>query len=74
MKNIIRISLFSFFSIIPEFSWSCSVCGGSLTEEKAAAYLAITGLLVSMPVLMLGILGVWIYHRYKQTDCISPAG
>ena len=67
MKSFKRILIISVLSVLPGLQWACSVCGGVLAEEKADAYIWITGLLASMPVLMFGILGTWIYYRYKDS-------
>ncbi len=66
MPNIRKILILSSFVLIPSMSWACSVCGGALAEDKADAYLVITALLVSMPILMFCLIGVWVYKRYKH--------
>ncbi len=55
----------------PVTTWACSVCGGSLAQEKADAYTVVTGLLASLPVIMFAVLGIWIYQHYRPLEDVS---
>lgn len=46
-------------------AFSCSVCGGGISDEKVTAYLLITGLLSALPIIM-GILLFLLIRRINK--------
>jgi len=55
--------------LMPVAAQACSVCGGGYTQKQQDAYLFITILLASMPLIMGGGLVFWFYRKFRnQTE------
>ncbi|MDD9944412.1 MAG: hypothetical protein OXU20_25430 [Myxococcales bacterium] len=52
----------------PETVSACSVCFSAKNEENQIAYLASTGFLTFLPLLLVGALLLWVRKRTQDTE------
>jgi hypothetical protein len=51
---------------VPRFAAACAVCFTGRADETRVAFLATTGLLSALPLLLIGSLVWWIRRRARQ--------
>lgn len=60
----------------PQLATACAVCFTGRTDETRVAFLATTGFLTALPILLVGTLVWWLCRRARQIrdehESISP--
>ncbi len=51
--------------LIPSFVKACAVCFSGKEETLEAFYIT-TVLLTLLPIIMLALIGIWIYRKYRK--------
>lgn len=52
-------------------AWACPVCFSAKNEENQIAYIATTGFLTFLPLLMIGGLVLWVRHKVRELHELS---
>ena len=52
--------------LVPQLAAACSVCFTGRADETRIAFLATTGLLSALPILLIGSLVWWLRRRARQ--------
>jgi len=53
--------------LIPSISNACAVCFSGKEETLEAFYIT-TVLLTLLPILMLALIGIWLYRKYRKVS------
>jgi len=49
-------------------AWACPVCFSAKNQENQVAYLATTGLMTFLPLMIAGGVAVWLRRRFAELD------
>tara|TARA_Y100001970_G_scaffold283567_1_gene399000 strand:+ start:1778 stop:2023 length:246 start_codon:yes stop_codon:yes gene_type:complete len=65
LVHFLQAKFFLYLIIIPKDANACAVCFSGKEETLQAFYIT-TIFLTLLPILMLTILGIWLYRKYRK--------
>jgi high-affinity Fe2+/Pb2+ permease len=68
LRSLLAAGAATALGLAPGAALACSVCMSGRDDETRAAFLATTGLLTALPLLMVGGLVWWLRRRARQLD------
>jgi len=66
MKFTPAVLIATAVSLVPRLAAACAVCFTGRSDETRVAFLATTGLLTALPLLLIGSLVWWLRRRTRQ--------
>ena len=66
MMRALAVMFSSAVLFVPQFAAACAVCFTGRADETRVAFLATTGLLSVLPMLLIGSLVWWLRRRARQ--------
>lgn len=70
MALFLQIIIVLSFSLFPRIVEACAVCFSGKEESLEAFYLT-TVLLTLLPLVMLSLIGYWLYRQYRKEENVS---
>jgi len=70
MALFLQIIIVSSFILVPRVVEACAVCFSGKEESLEAFYLT-TVLLTLLPLVMLSLIGYWLYRQYRKEENVS---
>ena len=70
MALFLQIIIIFSISIVPKIVEACAVCFSGKEESLEAFYLT-TVLLTLLPLVMLSLIGYWLYRQYRKEENVS---
>ena len=70
MALILQIIIVLSFNLVPRIVEACAVCFSGKEESLEAFYLT-TVLLTLLPLVMLSLIGYWLYRQYRKEENVS---
>ena len=70
MALFLQIIIVLSFSLVPGIVEACAVCFSGKEESLEAFYLT-TVLLTLLPLVMLSLIGYWLYRQYRKEENVS---
>tara|TARA_B100001142_G_scaffold17031_1_gene15825 strand:- start:243 stop:455 length:213 start_codon:yes stop_codon:yes gene_type:complete len=70
MALFLQILIVLSFSLVPRIVEACAVCFSGKEESLEAFYLT-TVLLTLLPLVMLSLIGYWLYRQYRKEENVS---
>lgn len=68
VERLLAASLGAALTLAPRVAQACSVCTAGRDDETRAAFLATTGVLSLLPLVMVGGLVWWLRRRARELD------
>jgi hypothetical protein len=66
MKSALVVTISTVVLLAPQLAAACAVCFTGRADETRIAFLATTGLLSALPILLIGSLVWWLRRRARQ--------
>ena len=70
MALFLQIIIVLSFNLVPRIVEACAVCFSGKEESLEAFYLT-TVLLTLLPLVMLSLIGYWLYRQYRKEENVS---
>ncbi len=66
MKLTVAVTVSTAVLLVPRLAAACAVCFTGRTDETRIAFIATTGLMTALPILLIGSLVWWLGRRAHQ--------